>query len=429
MAAGESVLRDCRTWPRFAPVTLDHPRASPGVAARAARGAVLWLADGLCRRAGLRVGARVAVTVGSRRLAGLGALLRQLVGLLRARGFDVFLLPAMGSHGGATPSGRREVLAALGVTPRSAGAPILDCARMVLVGKTPWGRRVFAHPLALAAEAVVLLGRVRSHPSFDGEIQSGLLKMLAVGIGGPEGSAEVHRHGAVGIEPAVIDMSRALARRLPLAGGLATVEDAAGELAAVEPCGGRWEEVRAVEARCLALARHLEPSLPIDDLDLLLVDRMGKDIAGTGMDTRVIGRRRVWEYPEPERPRVRRLVVFRLTAASAGNANGIGLADFTTARLARDIDWPKTLKNALTTTFTQRAALPPVLPNDREAVRAALESLHLEDWRRVRALRLSDTRRLDRVWVSEALSAYFPEAHGPWRPLPFGPDGNLLDLA
>jgi hypothetical protein len=390
---------------------------------------VLWLADRLCLRAGLGAGARVAVTVGSRRLAGLGALLQQLVGLLRARGYDVFLLPAMGSHGGATPSGRREVLAALGVTSRSTGAPIRDCACMALVARTPWGRRVFAHPLALAADAVLLLGRVRRHPSFDGEVQSGLLKMLAVGIGGPEGSAEVHRRGAAGIEPAVIDISRVLAQRLPLAGGLATVEDAAGELAAVEPCGERWEEVRALDTRCLALARHLEPSLPVDDLDLLLVDWMGKDIAGTGMDTRVIGRRRVWDYPEPERPRVRRLVVFRLTAASAGNANGIGLADFTTARLARAIDWPKTLRNALTTTFTQRAALPPVLPNDREAVRAALESLHLDDWRQVRALRLSDTRRLDRVKVSEALSADFPEADGPWRPLPFGPDGNLLDLA
>lgn len=415
------------TCPRFLPVVAPAP---PGKRlldpAKAARHAAVWLLD---QRPRVRPGGRVAIAVGSRGLTGLATVLAQVTGLLRARGACPFIIPAMGSHGGGTPAGQREVLAGLGVTEEAAGTPIVAAPAARPIGRTGEGRPVHCHLAALAADAVVVINRVKSHSAFDGQVQSGLLKMLAVGLGGPAGAREVHRRGATGMEEAILDLARALAGRLPLAGGLATVENAGGELVAVEPSRGTWDSLRSVDARCLRLAAILEPRLPVGDLDLLLVDWMGKDICGPGMDPKVVGRRRVWDCPEPKAPNVRRLVVFRLTPASQGNANGIGLADFTTRRLAESVDWPRTLGNARTTTFTQRAVLPPALESDRDAVEAALETLLKEDPRTVRAMRITDTGHLDRAEASEALlrelAAAGWTAAGPPEDLPFGPDGNL----
>jgi len=401
------------------------------------RHAAVWLAD---TSPFLRPGRRVAITAGSRAFTGFVPILSQLVGLLRARGLQPFIIPTMGSHGGGTAAGQLEVLAKEGVTPGTVGAPVIcavpsvEAARPVLV-RGPRGNRVgrvFCHPAALAADALVVVNRVQSHTAFEGEVQSGFLKMLAIGVGGPEGAAETHALGAIGLEASILEMSRALAHRLPVAGALATVQDSRKSLAAVDAAGPGWAALRRTEARCLALARQIEPQLPVEELDLLLVDWMGKDISGTGMHPKVIGRRRVWDYPEPERPRVRRVVVFRLTPGSAGNANGIGLADFTTRRLAEAIDWPKTLKNVLTSTFTKRALLPPAFPTDREAVRAALLTLGPVDPRRIRAMRVANTGQLGRYWVSEALLddvlSLGARLDGGPSDLPFEPDGNLADL-
>ncbi len=427
-----------KKFPRFVPVTA--PATSwPAVAApeRAIRHATVWLAD-TCPL--LSRGGRVAVTAGSRAFTGFVPVLRQLVGLLRARGLQPFLIPAMGSHGGGTPAGQLEVLAKGGVTPSTVGAPIICAVPSVEAGRpvalhSPRGNRlarVFCHPAALAADALLVVNRVQSHTAFEGEVQSGLLKMLAVGVGGPEGASETHALGAVGLQASILEMSRALAHRLPVAGALATVEDSRKDLVAVDVAGPGWVALRKTDARCLALAREIEPRLPVDDLDLLLVDWMGKDICGSGMHPTVVGRLRVWDYPDPDRPRVRRVVVFRLTPGSAGNANGIGLADFTTRRLAEAIDWPKTLKNVLTSTFTKRALLPPVFPTDREAVRAALLTLGPVDPRRIRAMRLTSTGQLGRYWVSDGLLrdvlARGARLDGEPSDLPFGADGNLRDL-
>lgn len=419
----------------------------------AVRRAVVQLVDSAGPRLG--PGKRVAIPVGSRDPAGLLAVLRALVGLLRERGAEPLLVPAMGSHGGGTYEGQRAVLAGLGVTSEAVGAPFAapDSASgaggaggaggsAVFCGRTAAGRRIFCVPAALAADAVVVFNRVKSHTAFDGRVQSGLLKMIAVGLGGPEGAAEIHRAGAAGIEAAIFDVAQALTRILPLAGGLAAVQNALGDLASLEATEeGSWAGLSATDAGYLALSRSIEGRLPADDLDLLVVDRMGKDIVGTGMDPRVIGRRRVWDYPEPETPNVRRLVVLRLTAAAHGNANGIGLADFTTRRLAQAIDWPSTMKNVLTTTFTQRAALPPVFGTDREAVEAALATLPQPALATpskptpaacIRAIRIRDTAHLGQVLVSTALAREV--SSGGWTvagepgPLPFGPDGNLNDI-
>lgn len=399
-------------------------------AIRDARQAAGWLADQIRRP----VGKRVAITVGSRGFAGLADVLRELCGTLRLRGCRPFLVPAMGSHGGGTQTGQRRVLAGLGVSPETVRAPFAPSATAapIELGRTPEGRSAFCPRAVIDADAVIIYNRVRPHPSFDGGVQSGLLKMVAVGLGGPHGAVEAHRQGAAGLEPAIIDLSRFVTPRLPRPGALAVVEGGGGKLARLEAVTGGWDRLRGLDGECLALARTLQPSLPVDHLDLLLVDYLGKDICGTGMDTRVIGRRRVWDQPEPTRPLVRRLVVFRLSPGAAGNANGVGLADFTTARLARAIDWTSTLANATATTFTQRAALPPAFPSDRQAVEAALATLPLD--RPLRVLRIRDTGHLNHLQVSEGLldevrAAGYEPAPAPAEPLSFDAAGDLTDLA
>ncbi len=415
------------------------PCQDPG---QASREAARLLAEHASRR--LAKGARVAITAGSRGFAGYRAILRDLSSSLAERGFSPVLVPAMGSHGGGTVEGQLAVLAGLGIEPDTVPAAISRASPSVAVARTPRGRRLYCHETALAADAVVVVNRVKPHTAFDGAVQSGLVKMLAVGLGGPDGAAEAHRGGAQALEEAVLDLGEAQCRALPVLGAVATVEDAAGAMAdlrvATCPAGenGRakdadasWRIVRDLDARCLELAVDLGPHLPVEALDLLLVDWMGKDVAGTGLDPKVVGRRRVWDYPDPARPAVRRIVVFRLTPASSGNANGVGLADVTTRRLAGAIDWDKTLKNVTTTTFTARAVLPPAYPTDLEATLAALASLWLPDPRGAKVMRIRDTRHLAEFWVSEALLAEQPglgaPVAGPMR-LPFGEDGDLTDI-
>lgn len=419
-----------RLVPALAPAS--HGPAVPNLGA-AAREASLWLLDALTRPV---AGRRLAIAVGSRGMSGLVPLVAQVAGLLRVRGAFPLIVAAMGSHGGGTPAGRRAVLSSLGVDEESVGAPVA-CGETtggpgVRTGWAPSGRPVFCLPDILSADGIIVVNRVHTHTAFDGQVQSGLLKMVAVGLGGPEGAAVVHQEGASRMEEAIVDLARHQVGRLPILGGIATVEDAEGHVAALEPAAAGWAAIASTDARCLALARALAGRLPAAEVDLLLVDRMGKDIVGTGMDPLVIGRRRVWGHPEPARPRVGRLVVFRLTPGAAGNANGVGLADFTTRRLAEAIDWPATVTNALTTTFTQRIALPPVLETDQAAVEAALLTLGAAAGPGIRAMRISDTAHLGRVSVSEALLGELEAAgwvrEGEVEPLPFAPDGELTDL-
>jgi len=310
--------------PHFYPVRFPRPHSPPSVSDRAIGEAAAWLLDNSAvfrrkapwpRRAGRPL--RVAVTAGSRGLARAAILYRALTGTLAQRGVEAFLVPAMGSHGGGHPEGRREILATLGLTGETVRAPVLPAREMAYLGRTPAGRPVYCHPGALWADAVLVVNRVGSHPSFEGRVQSGLLKMLAVGLGGPPGAVEVHRRGAAGLEEAIVDTAHSLAGRLAegrrLGGGLAVVEDSLGRIISVTPAPGTWPALVEADRVALALARALAPSLPVQVLDLLLVDRMGKDISGPGMDPRITGRRGVWDYPDPPWPKVRRLVVFRLS--------------------------------------------------------------------------------------------------------------------
>lgn len=376
----------------------------------------------------VRPGMRVAITAGSRGIANIPAILQAVAATLRGWGAEPFLVSAMGSHGGATVAGQAAVLARLGITEASVGAPLRVTDRAVAVGTTAGGHVLYCDAEAAAADAILVVNRVKVHTSFHGDLGSGLFKMICVGMGKEPGAAQVHRLGAPAIYPALVEMGRLALARLPIAGGLAILENGYEETARLEFLPP--EEMEAGERRLLAAARALLPGLPVPDLDLLVVDEMGKNFSGTGMDTNVIGRWKAPGMPEPEAPRVGRIVVLRLSEASGGNANGVGLADFTTRRLAEAIDWDVTLTNVGTTGLWARAQCPPFLPDDRAAIGWAVRSLRLPPGHRLRAARIRNTLQLDRLWVSpavldEALAAGCTLL-APARPLAFTAAGDLV---
>lgn len=375
----------------------------------------------------LRAGARVAVTAGSRGISQIPRILAAVVESLRSWGFDAFIVSAMGSHGGGTPEGQRRILSHLGITEESVGCPLRVTSDVVEVGRTRSGWPVYCDAEAARGDGILVVNRVKPHTAFRGSIESGLWKMMAVGLGKVPGATLVHRLGPPMMERVIRETGEVMLRELPVVGGLAVVENGYEETALI--CGLRPAEFER-ETELLEIARSLLPGLPVDDVDVLIVDEMGKNYSGTGMDVNVIGRFRVQGIAEPEKPRVKRLVVLDLSEASEGNANGIGLADITTRRLVRKIDFRSTYLNALTTTFFMRAAIPMTFESDREAIEAALGSLGLEDLGQARVLRIANTLELEEFWASSALDGDL-EARGAVpvgeeEELGFDVDGNLV---
>ena len=410
-----------------APPALDLPRA---------------LESELARLNGrIRPGARIAVGVGSRGITNLEAVVLRVIEYLRAAGAQPFIVPAMGSHGGATPEGQRQLLADYGVTEQSMGVPIEASMEATRIGATPDGVPVFFSAVALNSDGVMIINRVKPHTDFHSEhLGSGLLKMLVVGMGKRAGAANYHtlasRHG---YEEILRHSSRVTLRVAPILAGVALIEDqyhATSQVAVVLP--GEMEER---ETGLYHEARALMPRLPFDDIDLLVVDQIGKNISGSGMDPNIIGRS-LHGYSallsdRSTRPSIRRIFVRGLTPQSHGNAVGVGLADFTSSRLVRGIDSGVTYLNALTAMSLQSVKIPIHFETDREAVGWALESLALADPAGARVVRIQNTLSLERVEISASLAAEVEasagrregfadlEFLGPLAPMRFESDDNL----
>lgn len=370
----------------------------------------------------IRPGMRVALTAGSRGIAEIPRVLRAAVDAVRAAGGDPFIVPAMGSHGGATPEGQVEVLAGYGITEATVGAPIRATMDTVVLGELPNGATVHLDRHAAEADGTIVINRVKAHTAFRGEVESGLCKMLAIGLGKQRGAESIHAHGlAQSIRPA----AELVLQRANIILGLALVENAAHQLyhvRAVRP--NRFVEA---DHELLQLSNRLLPRVPFDDLDVLVVRELGKNISGSGMDPNVIGMWRRTGEP-PSAPYYKRIVVLDVTAESDGNALGVGLADFTTERLVRKMDRRKSYMNALTAGALVAVRLPLVLESDREAMEVALRSAGANGAPRMACIR--NTLALEELLVSEALlpevaASEALEVLEEPRPLPFDADGNL----
>ena len=347
----------------------------------------------------IRPGARICLAVGSRGISRLPELVKAIIDALRSFGADPFIIPAMGSHGGATAAGQAELLQGLGVTEVEVGAPIHSAMDVVQVGRLDT-LPVFCDRLAAAADGLLLLNRIKPHTDFRGRLESGISKMLVVGVGKHEGAIALHQHGMRGLRELIPQAALLAAGATPFWGGIAVVENSDGDPAIIRAVA--VADFLASEEQLLSKARALMPRLPCDALDVLIVERMGKDISGTGMDPNVIGRLGIIGEAGFESPRIGRIVVLDLTDQSHGNALGIGLADFTTRRLVRKIDQASTYENALTSTFVDRAKVPLTAANDLEAIGMALRTV----WRprqEITLARIAGTHRLGALEVSDNL--------------------------
>lgn len=350
-------------------------------------------------------GATVAVGVGSRGIHRIDDVVAETVSVVEERGFEPVVVPAMGSHGGATPEGQREILAALDVTEERIGAPIdarMDVEQLDEIDVDGTTTPVYFSAAALEADAVMVINRVKPHTNFTGRIESGLCKMLTVGLGKQRGAQAFHSTAIEqGYVPTIESFVAAIRESAPLLGGLALVENFHEETGHIEAIPAPELEER--EPALLDRAREEMATLPADEIDLLVVDELGKEISGAGMDTNVIGRYRVLNAPDPETPSIKLIYARGLTDATSGNGNGIGLADITRRAAGEQLDLRKTYANALTSGSLAKAKLPPVVPNDELAMRVALNALGGYDPETVRIVWIENTTDLAEFYVSEAL--------------------------
>jgi len=373
-------------------------------------------------------GRSVGVTVGSRGVASLKEIVRAACQWLKDRGAHPFIFPAMGSHGGATAEGQRKVLEDYGVTPDYVAAPVLSSMETVLLGETSEGFPVYVDRLAWQADGIMVMHRVKPHTTFSGRVESGLLKMMAVGMGKAEGAREFHRAAQQSsYEKAIRAMSAKVLAGGKILCGLAVIENEMHQICALR--AARSEGLVALDESCLAEARRLVPRLPFAKIDLLVVDEIGKNISGTGMDAKVIGRG--FQFEPGEAPEIKLIYARDLTAESNGNALGIGLADFVHERLRRKIDFEKMYVNARTSMSHHLVRLPMVLCSDREALAFALEVLGQPE---PRIAWIRNTQYLDRLAISQRLALEAPAPTG-WFLAPqvfqpgFGRDENLLPFS
>lgn len=352
-------------------------------------------------RVRLAAGARVAITAGSRGISGIDRMLRAAVDAVRGLGFQPFVVAAMGSHGAGTEQGQRALLAELGISAETLGCELSCSMETVALGTNSFGLPIHFDRRALQADGIVLMNRIKPHTSFTGDYESGLLKMLVVGLGKREGAAQVHKLGLLGLKRLIPEVGAQLLQSTPVALGIALLENARERLArvvAVEP-----EELLDAEPFLLQEARGLMGRLPFEQIDVLLVGELGKNYSGTGLDPNVIGRQRVETMPDLPRPVVTRLAVLDLSAETRGNAVGIGLADLTTKRLVDAIDPEPMRVNCYTSNFLTRARVPIALDTDREVIEACLNTCWRVHWSEARVVIIPNTLELETLWVSEAL--------------------------
>ncbi len=382
-------------------------------------------------------GMRIAVGVGSRGIANLAEIVTEVLRILIDAGAKPFIIPAMGSHGGATPEGQQKVLAELGVTRETMDVPFELSMEVKQIGKTSDGRDVVFSAAALQADGIVVINRVKPHTDFFGDLGSGIQKMLAIGFGKHVGAANAHRAASrLGHEVVIHETAKVILDRVPVLCGVALLEDKHHQISYIKVI--KAKDVVEEEPKLLAKARSSMAQLPFETIDLLIVDEIGKEYSGTGMDTNVIGRG-VLGYssslgPDSSiKPQIYRIFVRDLTAATNGNGIGIGLADFTTSRAVKALNLSYVYINAVTSLGLPTAKIPMYFDTDCEAIETAIISLASSSPEKLRIVRIANTLNLEQMLVSEALAEEASSREdlslvGLAKEMAFDETGNLLPL-
>ena len=348
-------------------------------------------------------GHTVGLTVGSRGIRNILPILETAIACVREKGATPVLLSAMGSHGGGTAAGQKEILDSLGITQERLGAKILLCDTGREIGATSTGLTAYMLEHAWEVDAIIPINRVKTHTSFKAEVESGLIKKLVVGLGGPPGATQFHNMGKSELlGPMLMDIGRIILAKMPVIGGIAIVENACEEtakIAAIQP-----DEMIEAERELLLYSKELMPCLPAARIDGLVVEEIGKNYSGTGMDTNIIGRLRIQGEAEMPSPVIRYISVLDLSEASHGNAHGIGLADFVTRKLVDKIDRNATYLNCLTVTFVTRAFIPMYFDTEKETLDTMMHCLRQTPRDELRLVFIPNTLFLGECYVSEALA-------------------------
>ena len=386
---------------------------------------------GLGLASDVRPGQTVAIACSSRGIAGHAAIVKAVVTHLRDLGLEAIIVPAMGSHGAGDAQGQAQVLAHMGISEATMGVPVRSSLDVIEVGATEDGVPVLIDRLAMAADHVVIVNRVKKHTEFaNPTFESGLQKMMAIGLGKQLGASTYHDAMVrLGYAHVIGTVAQVVMRKASVLFGLGIVEDGNGQTALVR--AARPEDLPRVEAELFSTASRLSPALPFSDIDVLVIDEIGKDVSGTGLDTKVVGRIGLpLLSDEPREPRVKRIVACDLTPGSMGNAIGVGIVDFVTRRLVDKIDFEALNVNALTGVAPEMARIPMTLSCDREAIAAAVKCIGSPPVDDVRMVRIRNSASLAHLDVSPAFAGEIEEREdvqvvGPETPLSFDVSGNL----
>ena len=346
----------------------------------------------------MREGATAAVLVGSRGITNIDIIAKAVVDTLKDAGVKPFIIPAMGSHGGGTSEGQEEVLRDYGITEQTMGVPINSSMETEIIGETADGIEVHFSRPALEADYVVPIARVKPHTDFNGRVESGLCKMLAIGGGKHNGCSRIHREGFPALEHTIPDVAEVIIGRVDIPFGMAIIENAFEKTHTVEAVRGADFLTR--EPELLNLAKSLMPRIKFDDIDILIIEQIGKDISGTGMDTNIIARDSFGPLPGMV-PRIQRIIIEDLTEGAHGNAIGFGMADFILRSALDKIDFNATYTNGIASGNTNGMKIPVIMDTEEEAIRAALQTCIGIDISNPRIVKIKDTLHLSEIEVSE----------------------------
>ena len=353
----------------------------------------------------VKPGMEIAIAVGSRGVDRLVDLTAVTVKFLQDLGAKPFIVPSMGSHGGATAEGQKAVLEHLGVTEEEVNAEIRSSMEVVKIGELSNGLPVYIDKLASQADGIVVINRVKPHTAFRGPVESGIMKMISIGLGKQKGAEACHQLGFKHMAEHVPAMAKMTMEKMPIIFAVATVENAFDKVAKVEVL--RPENIESRETELQKLSKQLLPKLFFDEIDVLIIDEIGKNISGDGMDPNITGR-----YPTPYAhggPDVSKMVVLDVTPQSEGNANGVGTADFTTERLVNKMDKHGTYANGLTSTVVGPTHISTTLPNDKMAIQSAIKTCNILDFTKVKLVRIKNTLEISEIEVSEAFLEHVQE--------------------
>lgn len=349
----------------------------------------------------IKPGTNIALAVGSRGIKNLALVVKEVADFIRANNASPFIIPAMGSHGGATADGQAEILAGYGISEKEIGVPVRSSMEVVELPKGDSPVPVFMDKYVHESDGVILINRIKPHTDFHGNYESGLVKMSVIGLGKEKQASTVHRYGVYGLTTLIPIIAKQIISTGKILGGIALIENAYDETMFLKVM--KTNDFFDNEPFLLGIARENMPSFPVDDIDVLIIDQMGKDISGVGIDTNIIGRLKIAGQKEPDKPTIKAIVILDLTEASHGNAIGLGLADVITRNLFDKIDFISTYKNAVTSSFLERSKIPIVAGTDKEAFEIALRSCGVLKKGKEKIIRIKDTLHLDEMYVSKPI--------------------------